>query len=307
MIKRYAPNWRKVYQFAEFGDYDNFFIELCYIVARQDFVSALGSPLINKTGIDGEPIFKSVNIDFTKYKLLNERVEPLEDRNVGLLRVFETYGYAEPVQQFGLEDPSGFLTLTVNTATPTVYDAVADEFKLQLQSTAGLAVGDLIYAAFTGIGNFNNGSGPQVAIKEVAQTYVVIPAFEMTFYYKNGQLAGNISKQDTANTISGLNPYYWSGTRNFLRDASTRKPRTIITTVFSEVSFYTEFPQLEQKYIVSSGNDETDTITTTTTPNVTAWKQLVADGALIIAQDAAVEAVYPTTFFKKTVKRTRAR
>ena len=319
MIKRYAPNWSKIYQFAEYGDYDNFFIELCYIVSRQSFTSALGTPLINKTGIDGEPIFKNVNIDFTKYKLLNERVEPLEDRNVGLLRVFETYGYApqknyqtysaEPVQQFGLEDPSGYLQLTVNTATQTRYDAVNDEFKLQLQSTDGLAVGDLIHAAFVGFGfrDFNNGSGPQVAIKEVAPTYVVIPAFEMTFTTKTGQVAGTIGKQDTANVISGLNPNYWSGTRKFIRDASTRKPRTIITTVFNDVSFYTDFPQLEQKYIVSSGNDETDTITPNTTPNVTEWKQLVAAGALITAQDAAVEAVFPTTFFKKTIKRIRAR
>ena len=317
MIKRYAPNWNKIYQFAEYGDYDNFFIELCYIVSRQSFTSALGAPLVNKTGVDGEPIFKNVNIDFAKYKLLNERVEPLEDRNVGLLRVFETYGYApqknyqtysaEPVQQFGLEDPSGYLQLTVNTSTPTVYDAVADEFKLQLQSTAGLAVGDLIYAAFVGFSDFNNGSGAQVAIKEVAQTYVVIPAFEMTFYNKNGQLAGNISKQDTANVISGLNPNYWNGTRKFIRDASTRTPRTIITTVVNDVSFYTEFPQLDQRYIVSSGTNETDTITPNTTPTTSEWKQMIADGTLIAAQDAAVEAVFPTTFFKKTVKRIRAR
>ena len=30
-------------------------------------------------------------------------------------------------------------------------------------------------------------------------------------------------------------------------------------------------------------------------------------GGLAVGYDAAVEAVYPTTFFKKTVKRTRAR
>ena len=322
MIKRYAPNWSKVYQFAEYGDYDNFFIELCYIVSRQSFTSALGAPLVNKTGVDGEPIFKNVNIDFTKYKLLNERVEPLEDRNVGLLRVFETYGYApqknyqtysaEPVQQFGLEDPSGYLQLTVNTATPTVYDAVADEFALQLKSTDGLGVGDLIAAKFVGTFNwsgnyFNDGTGPKVSIKAVYSGYVVVPAFDLTFTTKTGQVAGTIGKQDTANVISGLNLNYWNGTREFIRDASTRKPRTIITTVFNDVSFYTTFPQLEQRFIVSSGNDETDTITANTTPTVSEWKQMIADGALIVAQDAAVEAVYPTTFYKKTVKRIRAR
>ena len=321
-MTRYAPNWRKVYQFAEYGDYDNFFIELCYICPRQEFKSSLGAALINKTGIDGRPVFRSVNIDFTKYALLNERVEPLEDRNVGLLRVFETYGYApaknyqtysaEPIQQFGLEDPSGYLTLKVNTAKRTTYDSVADEFALQLQSTEGLVVGDLIAAKFVGTFNssgnyFNDATGPQVAIKAVYSGYVVVPAFELTFTTKTGQVAGTIGKQETANVISGLNLNYWNGTRRFIRDASTRAPRSIITTVFNDISFYTTFPQLEQRFIVSSGTNETDTITVNTTPTVSEWKQMIADGALIAAQDAAVEVVYPKTFYKKTVKRIRAR
>lgn len=320
MIKRYAPNWSKIYQFAEYGDYDNYFIELCYIVARQSFTSALGTPLINKTGIDGKPIFKNVNIDFSKYKLLNERVEPLEDRNVGLLRVFETYGYAparnyqfysaEPVQQFGLEDASGYLEALATFAT---YDIANDEFTLTLQSTDGLAVGDLIKASFVGGRNLVSGSfyndayGPSVPIKEVQSGYVVVAAFEMTLITKTGSVVSTLSKDQTAIFIRANSPTGWQGQRKFIRDATTRTPHTIITTVFNDVSFYTEFPKLDQRYIISSGNDETDTITANTTPTTAEWKQMIADGALINAQDAAVEAVFPTTFFKKTIKRIRAR
>lgn len=322
MIKRYAPNWSKVYQFAEYGDYDNFFIELCYIVARQSFTSALGTPLINKTGIDGKPIFKNVNIDFSKYKLLNERVEPLEDRNVGLLRVFETYGYAparnyqfysaEPVQQFGLEDASGYLKVSAQRA---VYDVSDDDFTLTLTSAEGLAVGDVIKANFIGHPNlisggyYNNAYSPSVAIKELSGNIIVVPAFELTLVSRNsGEVVGSLTKDQTAVFINTPNsPTGWQGSRDFVREATTRTPRAIITTVFNDVSFYTEFPQLDQRYIISSGTDETDTITANTTPSTTEWKQMIADGALINAQDAAVEAVFPTTFFKKTIKRIRAR
>ena len=321
MIKRYAPNWNKIYQFAEYGDYDNFFIELCYIVSRQSFTSALGAPLINKTGIDGKPIFKNVNIDFSKYKLLNERVEPLEDSNVGLLRVFETYGYAparnyqfysaEPVLQFGLEDPSGYLEKTASDAT---YDVSDDEFTLTLNNTEGLAVGDLIKASFVGYPNpsggyYNNAFGPSVAIKSVSGNNIVVPAFELTLVSRNsGEVVGSLTKDQTAVFINTPNsPTGWQGARDFIREATTRTPRTIITTVFNDVSFYTEFPQLDHRYIVSSGTNETDTITPNTTPTTSEWKQMIADGTLIAAQDAAVEAVFPTTFFKKTIKRIRAR
>lgn len=328
MNKRYAPNWRKLYQFEEFGDFENYFIELCYVCWRRDFKSALGEPLTNKTAINGNPIFGNENIDFAKYRLLSERVEELEDGNVGLLKVVEIYGYAptnvyrtysaEPVQQFGLTDPSGYLSVLVDTTHLSTYDAVNDEFKIFLQDVSGLAVGDLIQMDFVGGGTYNNARGPEVAIREIGGNsddgfYVITPAFEASFYRKvDGVNVGTLSKQETAYYLISARPspsgtIFWGGTRNFVRAASTRSPRMIITTIFNGISFSTEFPQLEGKFIVSSGTDETDTITTTTTPNVSTWKQMIADGDLIVAQDAQVDEVFPTTLYRKTVKRIRAR
>ena len=34
-MKRYFRNWKKIYQFAEFGDMQNFFIELAYATEKQ--------------------------------------------------------------------------------------------------------------------------------------------------------------------------------------------------------------------------------------------------------------------------------
>ena len=322
-MKRYAQNYRKIYQFADLGDNENFFIELCYICARNEFKSNIGAPLTNKTAINGKPIFGNVNIDFGKYNLLDERIEELEDNASPLIRVFEIYGYApetvyrnytaEPVQQLGLEDPSGYLIASPDTTKLSTYDSVKDEFKIYLLDVSSLAVGDLVYMDFVGGGGYNNARGPAVAIREIGTDYIIVPAFEATFYRQiDGVNIGSISKQETAYYLISGRPTssgsaYWVGTRRFIRSASTRTPRTIITTVFNDISFYTTFPQLEERFIVSSGNDETDTITTSTTPNVSTWKQMIANGDLIVARDAEVEQIFPNTFFKKTVKRIRAR
>lgn len=317
---RYAPNFNKIYKFAEYGDYNNYFIELCYICSRGEFASRIGAPLANQTAIDGKPIFRAENIDLTKYRLLNEQVEPLESGAVDFFKVVETYGYApnlnytiytaEPVRQFGLEDPNGYLRLTVDTSRQTTYLVSSDEFYLPLQSVAGLKVGDLIRMRFEPLAGTNSylGDGPDVPVKMIIteldqQHYtIVIPAFESTFYNPSGDNT-TFSKQATANIISNINAGGWQGNRYFIRPATARAPKTVIKNVVNEISFYDTFPQLEGRFIISSGTAEVETITEQTTPNVSEWKDLVAAQSLINIQDATVDIVYPQTFFKKTVKK----
>ena len=310
---RYAPNFNKIYKFAEYGDYDNFFVELCYVCPRGEFASRIGAPLTNHTAIDGKPIFRAENIELAKYKLLNAQVEPLEYGAVDFVKVIETYGYApsrnyttytaEPVRQFGLEDPSGYKRFTVDTTRVTTYDAVNDEFKLCLQSVDGLFVGDLIHMQFYGSGSKSDADGPDVPVKEIytSPAVAVISAFEMTLYDTGASLTYN--KQDTANIISRLAPNFWDGERYFDRDATTRAPKTVIKNVINQISFYDNFPQLDSRFIVSSGSTEVETITPQTTPTTAEWKNLIAAQSLINIQDATVDIVYPQTFFKKTVKK----
>ena len=314
-MKTYAQNFRKVYQFEEYGDRENYFIELAYVCARDEFHSMLGAPLVNKTASNGKPIFGNVNIDFARYKLLNERVEEIDAR---MQRVFETYGYApdtvyetysaEPVEIFGLEDPSGYLEVYADITHQTTYNPANDTFNLYLTDTSGLVIGDVIRAQFTGWNSFYNAVGPSVAIREIPSAgLVVVPAFQISFITPNGQITTTISKQDTANVISRLNPYYWDGTRLFVRDVSTRLPKTAITQIYNLISFHTSFPQPSPRFVVSLGNTETNVISSLTVPSAATWKSYIAAGTRITCQDSEVDTVFPRTFYRKTVKQILAR
>lgn len=318
-MKRYVQNFRKIYQFAEFGDNENYFIELCYVCPRSEFKSELGAPLINKTAINGKPIFGAVNIELGKYRLLNERIEELEgDTASPLIKVFETYGYApdtvyttysaEPVSIFGLQDPSGYLEVYA-TGHSSTYNPSNDTFTIYLTDNSQLVVGDVIKAQFIGSGQWYNCVGPSVAVMQVlANNVIITPAFQLTFIDRRGQVTTTISKQDTANVIALLNPTgYWNGTRKFVREVSTRNPSSVITNVYNIISFHTSFPQPDARFTVSLGNSETDTISALTIPSATTWKSYIASGTLINCQDSSVDTIFPKTFFKKTTKKVLAR
>lgn len=77
-----------------------------------------------------------------------------------------------------------------------------------------------------------------------------------------------------------------------------------IVSIKSNISFSETFPALDSRLVINSGQSETDTITDTTTPGVSEWRQWIATGWYYNVQDAQVEIVFPKTFFKKIVKTT---
>lgn len=314
---RYAPNFNKIYKFAEYGDYDNYFVELCYVVERGEFVSRIGAPLANHTAIDGNPIFRAENIELAKYKLLNEQVEPLESGAVDFVKVVETYGYApsrnyttytaEPVKIFGLQDPSAFFATDINTSgAPNIYNAPLDQFTLSLSDASSLSVGDMVECRLTGSGVFYDGYSASVAIIAKSDNTITTPAFTVTFLPPEGS-GTTYSKQDTINILNALNPNFWRGSRQIVRRASTRKPRVEITNVRNEIVFFQTLPQIDLRLVVSLGNDETDTITADTTPSVNDWKQSIANGEYYNIQDSAIDIVFPNALYKRTTKQVACR
>ena len=314
---RYAPNFNKIYKFAEYGDYDNYFVELCYICPRGEFASRIGAPLANHTAIDGNPIFRAENIELAKYKLLNEQVEPLESGAVDFVKVVETYGYApsrnyttytaEPVRQFGLQDPSAFFTTSINTSgAPNRYNASLDRFTLSLADATKLNVGDTVECQLTGYVGFYSGYSSSVPIIAKSDNTITTPAFTVTFLPPEGP-GTTYSKQDTINILNALNPYFWNGIREIVRRASTRKPRVEITNVHNEIVFFQTLPQVDLRFVVSLGNDETDTISADTTPSVDEWKQRIAKGEFYNVQDSQIDIVFPGALYKRTTKRTPCR
>ncbi|MDY5583576.1 MAG: hypothetical protein SPF41_06490 [Candidatus Merdousia sp.] len=313
-MKKYAEFFEKVFYFAEYGDYANYFIQLGYVCDEWDFVSRVGEPLRNITAQNGRQIFKTPDIDFDKYTLLSETIEKPAN---GVLSVKELYGFApsttytrytaEPIQVFGLSDPSGFYTTTINTTgAPNEYDVVLDRFTLHLADAGSLNVGDLVECSLKGVGTFYDAYSPSVPIISKSGNVITTPAFSITFLPPEG--SGMIeSKQDTINILNALNPLYWNGVRNLLRRAATRKPRMEITNLRNEIAFFQSPPPLDMRFAVSLGNDETDTITAETTPSVDVWKQRIANGEYYNAQDSEIEVVFPNALYKRTTKRAACR
>lgn len=320
MRRIYADYFEKVFQFAEYGDYENFFIQLGYAVRESDFISRVGAPLRNITACNGEPIFKSDNLDFSKYKLLFENVEKSSG---GWLMVKELYGYApqtvyntysaEPVQIPGITDPSGYLKEAIpgRNLPNSSYDEQTDRYTIAVgESTASsLAVGDLVTFSrdlySVGSSWIAGVETPTVPILQKDSTTITTEAFQAVYNYPGGG-ASSPSKKDFVRdlNLSNANAYY---AVYVIRQAATREPSMRIVSIKSNISFSEAFPALDSRLVISAGQSETDTITDTTTPSVSEWRQWIAAGQYYNVQDAQVEIVFPKTFFKKIVKTTLPR
>lgn len=320
-MRMYAEYFEKIYQFAEYGDYENFFIQLGYAIREKEFVSRVGAPLRNMTACNGEPIFKSDNLDLSKYKLLFEGVEKSSG---DWLMVKELYGYApqmvyntysaEPVQIPGITDPNGYLSLLVlGREGASSYDEQTNRYNIALSSEdlAQLNVGDLVklqrylYNSGATSNQIPGINSPTLPVLSKTATTYAIEAFEASLEYSTGNVA--LSPKDFIREVNNSNWGSDFSQIKTIREAATRTPSMQIVSIRNDISFSETFPALDSRMIISSGQNETDTITDVTNPNVTNWRQMVESGQYYNVQDAQVEIVFPKTFFKKIVKKTMAR
>lgn len=320
MRRIYSEYFEKVFQFAEYGDYENFFIQLGYLVREKEFESRLGAPLCNITACNGEPIFKTDDLDLSKYKLLFEGVEKSSG---DWLSVRELYGYApqmvyntytaEAVQIPGLTDPTGYLGAVIpgRRLPNSYYDEVTDRYNLAVGSdtVASLNVGDLIrlkrdlYSA--GSSWIAGIESPIVPVLQKSDASITVEAFQAVYTYPGGGTYAPTKKEFIRDlNLTNANQYY---AVHLIRNAATRESAMQIVSIKNEISFSETFPALDSRLIISSGQTETDTITDTTKPNVATWRQWVENGQYYNIRDAQVEIVFPKTFFRKTVSMTIAR
>lgn len=319
MSRIYADYFEKVFQFAEYGDYENFFIQLGYAVREKDFISRVGAPLRNITACNGEPIFKSDNLDLSRYKLLFENVEKSSGDWV---MVKELYGYApqmvyntysaEPVQIPGITDPSGYLKNAIpgRNLPNSSYDEQTDRYIIAVgaDTAAALTVGDLITLKrdlySVGSSWIAGIETPTVPVLQKDSTTITTEAFQAVYNYPSGTSSPLKKDFVRALNLSNANEYY---AVYVIRQAATREPSMQIVSIKSNISFSETFPALDSRLVINSGQSETDTITDTTTPSVSEWRQWVSTSLYYNVQDAQVEIVFPKTFFKKIVKTTLPR
>lgn len=305
-MKRYIQNWKKIYKFEEFGDYENFFIELCYVANKRDFKSELLAPLTNKIAQNGKPIFANENIDFTKYVLLNERIE---EQTNELMFVYETYGFApleayvdytaEPVTFFGKADPSGAVKAFLTSMR--YIDSAKTKIGISVDNIADFGLGDTIVfhrpkGQTIGYTQYAINSADLVIIEKTSTELIVA---DFRCYNTDEGVAVDINPVKLFE--DAYNPCYIE------KAVSTRLPTTKISAVKNVITYSIKFPDTESKFVVYSGTGEADTITTGTAPNIDEWKQMIAEGKYINVQDSTIEIIYPKTFFKKTQKKTLAK
>ena len=307
---QYCQSYNKTYPFSEYGDYTNFFVELVYYIHKDTFTSKLGSPLTNHLAMNGEFIFSDFdNIDFTKYQLLNEKVEDTDIPNVKM--VTEIYGYApdeayvdytaEPVTYFGYVDPSGARQSSITDMS--FVDATQRQIKVKLptEDLAYFGLGDVVtfHRPFAQSGmsqQYALRSADCVIIEKTSDAVIVY-----TFTFMNANTGAVVSQNPVQIYGSSLGKPY------IKKAASNKLPQTKISTVTNITSFFTTFPEVVSKFIVTSGTGEVDTITAGTSPTITEWKTKIANGEYIDIQDSVTEIVYPKTFFKRTLKRITAK
>ena len=307
---QYCQSYNKTYPFSEYGDYANFFVELVYYIHKDTFTSKLGSPLTNHLAMNGEFIFSDFdNIDFTKYQLLNEKVEDTDIPNVKM--VTETYGYApdeayvdytaEPVTYFGYVDPSGAKQSDITGMSFYGSGEKQIAVKLPSDSLQYFGLGDVVtfYRPYGQVGasqQYALKTGDCVIIEKTSDAVIV-----NTFSFINAN-SGSVISQTPVQIYSS------SYAKPVIQKAASNElPQTKISTVTNITSFFTTFPEVVSKFIVTSGTGEVDTITAGTSPTITEWKSKIANGEYIDIQDSTTEIVYPKTFFKRTLKRIAAK
>ena len=316
-MKRYFQNWKKIYKFQEYGDTTNFFIELAYATTKREFKSSLGAPLINKTAMNGLPIFKNENIDFAKYKLLEERIE---EQDANLIFVYETYGYAptesyieysaEPALFFGKDDTTQQITSTIRAITSYNNDTQYGLYNIDNISEFQVGNKVVIRRPFGQVGasqQYALVSPELVIVAVVSRSGASTPTSDDdtmlivdTFMFQNASTGALVYTRPAEIIATAYSPC------TITRSSVSNVPITKITAVRNVITFWETFPQPNEQFVVSTGTGTTDTITSTTIPSITQWKEMVVNGEYINIQDSVVSVVYPKTFFKKTLKQIKA-
>jgi hypothetical protein len=262
------------------------------------------------------PIFKNENIDFAKYKLLEERIE---EQDANLIFVYETYGYAptesyieysaEPALFFGKDDNTQPLTSTIRAITEYNYTYLG---LYNIDNISEFKVGNkvVIRRPFGQVGasqQYALVSPEMVIIAIISRSGADAPTsaddtmlIVEPFLFQNASTGATI---DTMPSVIVANSYTPC---TITRSSVSNVPMTKITSVRNVITFWETFPQPNEQFVVSTGTGTTDTITSATIPSIAQWKEMIVNGEYINIQDSVVSVVYPKTFFKKTLKQIKA-
>lgn len=242
----YIDNFEKVFQFAEFGDTQNFFLKFYYWIDRDkypQFATPHGTyPALDKglTAHNGKMILRTVPEIIggdREFVLLQERAT---DRTAAghpnVIQVEQIYGYAPTVTHYAAEEVDWTQPGMIDRSTAANYDIwrntvlavppysveyipANEQFVVRLNAApAGLSVGDLV--KFRVMKPYQVGGGiswafetqltsEPVNVVSVSGAYITIPATQIqysTFNPDTGILEGSIGPSVAATYNNSLPP-----------------------------------------------------------------------------------------------------
>lgn len=326
---QYQDTFRYNWEFEQYNDKQEFWLELDYFINRDSFISRIpvnaqsGADFAHSPSLDfditaenGEKIFRNVSAERLAticargYKLLNETAETA-NADEDILKITETYGYVPNktftrrtggiYTQYGRQDPDGARTSRV-VKLGGRYDAARERFYFKLNDgeLSYYAVGDEVALSGFGHGQNYNFTCPLTVVEDItADNLIGIKGVGLTFAVSGGT-------RDIHTTFLFFNDADYGWTGYVAKTVSISQPRNSFMNVREDITYHQSLPLVVDKFCPKTQQGgETDTFSTVTLPTISEWKTKVANGDWVAVIDSEIENVH--SLYKRTIKYVKCR
>ncbi len=302
-VPKYAVLWRRNRRFKEFvREKGHWWIELEYTIHRDYWEPRLDAPLdLDILDKNGAAIFGRIPQALRElllsraYRVIDENFTP-QDSVEEIYNVTELYGYApkdadgapevfvkydsEYVKRPATRDPAGVISASIPKVLTHIIDG--DYFKLYMGSVAEqLRPGDLIL--ISGRQNAATLTFPHTTIHNREGEFIWIP--QITGVYSTG--SESVSGVTLLNCFRGVNTGWTGGYITLKREYVQRGSRTASSPVRQLVTFHDDYPAILPADRITDAQDfDTDTVDSSSKPNIEAYKALCAERAWYMPNDS---------------------
>lgn len=317
----YDDIFRRNYVFdEEFGDVENYFIELDYWIMREAFVSRRHNPLDLElrhydNGGNAKKIFRDVSasesavLSARNYIVLAENIDVSSSVFGDIYHVTETYGYVPNkvfvTHESRLVNSYAWVLNSGATFTSVVFDLDANCWKIT-DSSKLLNVGDQLYAKIV----FQNGVAycQPTSVVSVYGDYAYATATSGTYYGSNGSFADIdpgvyawwVQWPSGYITRNGVQMY--KGDYKLILGHKRREASQVVSSVNKRTTFSLTPPTSLQSAYQPMNPDGTpaDIFSARSTPTVETHIANVKNRTMVLAEDESIEAELWHGLYRKT-------
>lgn len=332
----YLDNFEKQFRFSEFGDNENYFLRLIYLIRRTEYAKyatphgAYPALDVNITAHNGKKIFRDAYDVFEggkSFLLLSESARDRAPNDLpGVIQVEQIYGYAPAVthtrsEQVDWTQP-GIIDNSVTGDWPLQtlgvdFDAINNEFILRMQSApTGLNVGDrvVLSASMPAIGTYYAmwiETSSQVSVLGISGDIVRIRAVTSTARNQYGTVwtvpptTAAIKATYTVDISYNVSTAYIIplGRTRLQRLSISRPPRSMSVGAIVSRSYllldYDNMPSQVPAFEILDTEQATatDTATANTTPTAEEYKDMIGVDKIRPRSDSMGQVLGPLWFY----------